>query len=104
MFTRRSSLFISYTLRPCATLVNTYLRHNPELDTSYVCATLHTMMTERIGLSVQEVAERMKVNEETVRRWYRAGVLKGRYTTHGPNRGWHTTEAELEQFRSESGQ
>lgn len=47
-------------------------------------------------LTVDEVAERLRVGAETVRRWLRLGKLKG---AHLPNKaGWRIREDDLERF------
>ena len=47
-------------------------------------------------LTVDEVAERLRVNAETVRRWLRLGKLKG---AHLPNKaGWRIREDDLDSF------
>lgn len=50
-------------------------------------------------LTVNEVAERLKVTPLTVRRWLKAGDLVG--IQLGDRAGWRITEADLEQFLSE---
>ena len=55
--------------------------------------------------TVEEVAERLKVNEQTVRRWLREGDLVG--IPFGGRTGWRVTEIELQAFirrRQEEGQ
>lgn len=44
-------------------------------------------------LTVAQVAERMKVNPETVRRWLRAGQLRG--TLLGDRAGWRIPASEI---------
>lgn len=44
-------------------------------------------------LTVAQVAERMKVNPETVRRWLRAGQLRG--TLLGDRAGWRIPASEV---------
>lgn len=49
--------------------------------------------------TVAEVAERLKVNEETVRIWLRDGKLRG--IRLGSRRaGWRITESEIERMLS----
>ena len=50
-------------------------------------------------LTVAEVAERLRVNPETVRRWLRSGELSG--IPLGPKAGYRVSEAELEAFIDE---
>jgi len=49
-------------------------------------------------LTVTQVAERLKVNPETVRRWLRAGQLRG--TLLGDRAGWRIPESELTRLLS----
>jgi excisionase family DNA binding protein len=52
-------------------------------------------MTERV-LTVNQVAERLQVNVQTVRRWLRNGELIG--TPIGGRTGWRVYEAEVQAF------
>jgi excisionase family DNA binding protein len=57
---------------------------------------------EEQWFTVDEVARRLKVSDQTVRRWLRAGALVGR--NFGGRTGYRIPEAELERFlRSEVG-
>lgn len=47
-------------------------------------------------LTVQEVAARVRVNPETVRRWLRSGELRG--VRLGARAGYRVPVAELERF------
>ncbi len=47
-------------------------------------------------LSVPEIAEAMKVNHETVRRWLRTGELKG--IQLGSKAGWRIRESDFQAF------
>jgi excisionase family DNA binding protein len=47
-------------------------------------------------LTVGQVAERLQVNEYTVRRWLRSGELEG--TPFGGRTGWRVTEEALTAF------
>ena len=47
-------------------------------------------------LTVQEVAERVKVNPETVKRWLRRGELRG--SILGDRAGWRVSEEEVRRF------
>ena len=58
-------------------------------------------MNERT-LTVEEVAERLQVHPETVRRWLRDGKLQG--TRLGRRAGWRITEAEYQRFLVDEGQ
>ncbi len=53
------------------------------------------METDRY-LTVEQVATRLQVHEETVRRWLRSGQLQG----HAISRraGWRVRESEVERF------
>lgn len=53
------------------------------------------METDRY-LTVEQVATRLQVHEETVRRWLRSGQLQG----HAMSRraGWRVRESEVERF------
>jgi excisionase family DNA binding protein len=57
-------------------------------------------MAERL-LTVSQVAERMQVNPETVRRWLRSGRLRGSLPG-GDKAGWRISEADLQRFIDES--
>jgi excisionase family DNA binding protein len=48
-------------------------------------------------LTVREVAERLAVHKETVRRWLGAGDLEG-YRPGGRKTGWRIAASELERF------
>uniref|UniRef100_A0A831X6V0 DNA-binding protein n=1 Tax=Thermorudis peleae TaxID=1382356 RepID=A0A831X6V0_9BACT len=50
-------------------------------------------------LTVREVAERLRVNAETVRRWLRSGQLKGVWLSD--RAGWRIPAGELERFLRE---
>lgn len=47
-------------------------------------------------LTVDQVAERLKVNEQSVRRWLREGKLKG--VAFGGRTGWRISEDDLQAF------
>ncbi len=47
-------------------------------------------------LTVDQVAERLQVNEYTVRRWLRAGELEG--VAFGGRTGWRVKEKDLQAF------
>jgi len=53
-------------------------------------------------LTVPEVAERIRVSPELVRRWLRQGRLHG-VRLGGTRLGWRIPEAEIERFLSASG-
>jgi excisionase family DNA binding protein len=53
-------------------------------------------MAEDRWLTVAEIAERLRVHEQTVRRWLRSGELPGRAL--GRKAGWRIREADLEEF------
>ena len=48
-------------------------------------------------LTVQQVAERLKVNPETVRRWLRSGQLRG-YLLGGDRAGYRVAADDLDTF------
>jgi excisionase family DNA binding protein len=50
-------------------------------------------------LTVPEVAERVRVAPETVRRWLRSGRLRG-VLPGGTKSGWRIPESELRRFLS----
>ncbi len=54
------------------------------------------MEGERL-LSVGDVADRLKVTEDTVRRWLREGRLQA-YRLGGGRSGWRISEADLRRF------
>ena len=47
-------------------------------------------------LTVEQVAERLQVNEQTVRRWLREGELTG--IPFGGRTGWRMSEEDLQAF------
>ena len=47
-------------------------------------------------LTVDQVAERLQVNEYTVRRWLRSGELEG--VPFGGRTGWRVKEKDLQAF------
>ncbi|MDP9471600.1 MAG: helix-turn-helix domain-containing protein [Chloroflexota bacterium] len=47
-------------------------------------------------LTVDQVAERLQVNEQTVRRWLRQGQMAG--IPFGGRTGWRVAEEELQAF------
>ena len=49
-------------------------------------------------LTVEQVAERLQVHEETVRRWLREGRLKGHLMSR--RAGYRIRESEVERFAS----
>jgi excisionase family DNA binding protein len=59
-------------------------------------------MTRDRLLTLAEVAERVRANPETVRRWLRSGRLVG-VRPGGDRLGWRIPEGELERFLSEAG-
>ncbi len=56
-------------------------------------------MAEENWLTVSEIAARLKVTEQTVRRWLRAGKLVGR--NFSGRTGYRVRESELQRFLSE---
>ncbi len=55
-----------------------------------------TMVDERL-FSVPEVADRLRVTEETVRTWLRSGRLRG-LRPGGRRAGWRVRESDLARF------
>ncbi len=55
-----------------------------------------TMTTERY-LTAEQVAARMQVNPETVRRWLRSGRLRG-FLAGSARGGWRVAESDLQDF------
>ncbi len=51
-------------------------------------------------LTVPEIAEQLRVTEDTVRRWLRERRLRG-FMPGGPRGGYRVRESELERFISE---
>jgi len=47
-------------------------------------------------LTVEQVAERLQVNEQTIRRWLREGELTG--VAFGGRTGWRVSEEDLTAF------
>jgi excisionase family DNA binding protein len=60
---------------------------------------VHGVRPERL-LTVQEIARRLAVTPETVRRWLRAGRLKG-FILGSDKAGWRVKERELAAFLSQ---
>lgn len=54
-------------------------------------------MPEEKLLKVPQVAERLDVSQETIRRWLREGKLKGRLLG-GTRSGYRILESEVERF------
>jgi excisionase family DNA binding protein len=54
-------------------------------------------MNEGSFLTVEEVAQRVRTTPETVRRWLRAGRLRG-VRPGGDRLGWRVAEGELRRF------
>ena len=59
-------------------------------------------MDEERLMTVREVADRLRVNPYTVRRWLRDGALKGRLLG-GRRAGYRIAESDLRQFLAGSG-
>lgn len=53
-------------------------------------------MAEERWLTVADIAARLQVHEQTVRRWLRSGALPGR--NFGGKAGYRVALSELEQF------
>ena len=51
---------------------------------------------EQVVLTVDQVAERLQVNEQTIRRWLREGRLQG--IAFGGRTGWRISAADLQAF------
>lgn len=58
-------------------------------------------MTDERYLRVPEVADRLRVDPETVRRWLRAGKLRGVLISQ--QGGYRVPESELQRFLAERG-
>ncbi len=56
-------------------------------------------MADENWLTVSEIAARLKVTEQTVRRWLRAGKLTGR--NFSGRTGYRVRESELQKFLEE---
>lgn len=50
-------------------------------------------------LTTDEVAQKLKVNPETVRRWLRSGEMRG--SLLGDRTGWRISRLEVQRFMSE---
>jgi excisionase family DNA binding protein len=57
-------------------------------------------MTEDRLLTVDEVAERLRVSAFSVRNWLRAGQIKG-FRAGGTKAGWRIRESELQRYIAE---
>lgn len=55
-------------------------------------------MSEGQELTLGEVATRLRLHPETVRRWLNSGRLPG-YRLGGTKAGWRIREADLEDFK-----
>ena len=53
-------------------------------------------MADERWLTVAEIVDRLKVHEQTVRRWLRTGQLPGRAL--GRKAGWRVLESDLDAF------
>jgi excisionase family DNA binding protein len=53
-------------------------------------------MIEDKWYTVEEIAERLKVTDQTVRRWLKGGALVGR--NFGGRTGWRIREADVNSF------
>ena len=53
-------------------------------------------MVDERWLTVAEICERLRVHEETVRRWLRSGQLRGR--AFGGRTGYRVLESDLDAF------
>ena len=58
-------------------------------------------MVEEVLLTVPEVAERLRVSEDTVREWLRKKRLRG-YRPGGTKAGWRVRASDLQRFIEES--
>jgi excisionase family DNA binding protein len=67
-------------------------------NTAGVGATIGVVEAERM-LTVREVARKLQVTEESVRRWLRGGLLRG-VPLRG-RAGWRVPESELRRFLEE---
>lgn len=56
-------------------------------------------MNDEQWLTVNDVAEKLSVNEGTVRRWLRTKKLKGKHL--GGKAGWRVSESEVERFMNQ---
>jgi excisionase family DNA binding protein len=72
------------------------LFHTPEYDRT---RTLGGVAAEEV-LTVAEVAQRLRVGQESVRRWLREGKLRG-VRTGTVRGGWRIPEPEYERFKRE---
>jgi excisionase family DNA binding protein len=54
-------------------------------------------MDDAVVLTVDEVAEALKVRPEAVRRWLRSGRLRG-FRPGGKKTGWRIRRSDLDQF------
>jgi excisionase family DNA binding protein len=57
-------------------------------------------MTDEPALKVAEVAARLRLNPETVRRWLNAGKLRG-YRLGKTSAGWRVPESEVRRIIAE---
>jgi len=53
-------------------------------------------MVKEIWLNTKEIAERLNIHVETVRRWLRSGILRGVYV--GGKGGYRIRERDLNKF------
>lgn len=58
-------------------------------------------MADEQLLTVPEVAKRLRVNPETVRRWLREGKMRG-FIPGGLRAGYRITESEVDRFMNEA--
>jgi len=55
-------------------------------------------MTDEPEMTLAEAAARLRLNPETIRRWLKAGRLRG-YRPGGTKAGWRIRASDLEAFK-----
>ncbi len=61
-----------------------------------------TVMEDRL-LTVDQIADRVQVSQETVRRWLRSGRMYG-VRPGGAKIGWRVRSSEVDRFLAEAGE
>jgi excisionase family DNA binding protein len=72
------------------------MAHNSKYHKSMSHTTSTLAEVHERWYTVQEIAERLRINPQTIRRWLRDGELRGHH--FGGPAGWRVRENDLEDF------